>query len=90
MLDLRRGLDHQVAVGELLDVERHTDPGDGGVRLLLGDLAAGHALADRVRDAGLSGVGEFLLGLQDQDVASGLGTHLGDAGTHSAATDHTN
>ena len=86
-LDLRGGLDHQVAVGELLHVQGDAHPRDGGVRLFLGDLALGDAAGDRRGDPSCAASANSCL-VSSTRPSSRLGAHLCDTGTHRAATDH--
>ena len=90
------GLDHEVAVGEVLLGSRAADAGARrrrlGLGLFLGRLAVLDGLLGELRealvDAAETAVQELLLGLEHDHRAAALGRDLHDAVAHQAAAHH--
>src|SRR5581483_1264400 len=78
-------LDHELAVGELGEVGRVAQAGEGAVPVGLGQLAGPDGPVERRLDPLAAGVEGALVDLPDDDVETGPGADLGDPGTHEAA-----
>ena len=88
LLVLHHRLDDELSVGELAEVGRETEPAQGGVAIVLGELARADGALQRALDAVSPDLGGFGVDLVDEHVDTGPGAHLGDTGPHEAATDH--
>lgn len=88
LLVLDHGLDDQVTVGELAEIGGEAEAGEGGVPLLLGDLAALGGLGQGVQQPGTADLQGFAGRLGDLDVETGAGADLCDARSHLAAAHH--
>ena len=86
-LVLHDRLDDDLAVGDGVQVGDHADPAE---HLLDGlDLALRGGSLQRLLQPAERGLGRLLGRLDDHHVLAGPRAHLGDAGPHQAATDHT-
>ena len=87
-LVLDHRLDDEFPVGQVGQVGRPADAAEGGVPLLLGQLAGPHAPVEAGRDPTLAGLDGAGVDLADHHVEAGPGADLGDARPHQAAAHH--
>ena len=82
------GLDHEVAIGQVLEPRGPGEPGEGAVTVVRGELAPLHPPVEELLDA-LPALGQLVVvGLPDDRVEAGLCAHLGDSGPHQPTPDH--
>ena len=89
--DLGDGLYHQIGVGHLgrlLDLGDPFDLRDDLGRPLGSDLALLDRLVQALRDDPEAALDELVADVAQHDVVTGVGCHLGDAGTHRAGADY--
>ena len=81
-------LDHQIAVGELLEVRRGLDLLERGLALFFGDALARHLPCHVAVDGGQPFLDAIVGHVVERDVEAGERTHVGNAGPHLSSADH--
>ena len=84
------GLDHQIAVAELIEGPGHLNAIEDRLTLRVVDLPFGHLARQMAVDGRQGGVDALLGDVRQRDGHACLGGHLGDAGAHLAGADHAN
>jgi hypothetical protein len=87
-LALGRGLDHQVGLAEIGQLQRGADPRQRGVPVACGDLLARDLAVEVLFDQGDRAVQRFLADVGHQNVVAGQRGHMGDAVAHLTGPDH--